>query len=44
VTSAIVGARKPKQIQETLAAGDWKLDSEMIAEIDRALEEHLKIK
>ena len=40
VTSAIVGARRPKQIQETLAAGDWKLDSDTIAEIDRILKVH----
>lgn len=34
VTSAIVGARKPAQIQETLDAGNWKLDSDTIDRIE----------
>lgn len=37
VTSAIVGARRPEQIQETLAAGDWTLDEETIREIENIL-------
>jgi len=34
VTSAIVGARTPEQITSLLAAGDWTLDAETIAEIE----------
>ncbi|MCU0509451.1 MAG: aldo/keto reductase [Anaerolineae bacterium] len=34
VTSAIVGARKPSQINETAAGGDWPLNAEEIAEIE----------
>lgn len=37
VTSAIVGARRPDQIKETIQAGDWKLSTEDIAEIDQLL-------
>ena len=39
VTSAIVGARRPAQIEETVQAGDWELSSEDIAEIDKLLAE-----
>ena len=37
VTSAIVGARKPEQIRQTLPAGDWTLDDETINEIETVL-------
>jgi aryl-alcohol dehydrogenase-like predicted oxidoreductase len=37
VTSAIVGARKPRQIQEMLDAGNWKLSSEDSVEIENIL-------
>jgi aryl-alcohol dehydrogenase-like predicted oxidoreductase len=37
VTAAIVGARRPSQIEETAAAGDWVLSAEDIAEIDALL-------
>ncbi len=37
VTAAIVGARKPKQIQETVAAGDWTLNTDDISDIERIL-------
>lgn len=37
VTSAIVGARKPEQIQETLPAGDWMLDEDTIEKIENIL-------
>jgi aryl-alcohol dehydrogenase-like predicted oxidoreductase len=37
VTAAIVGARRPAQIEETVAAGDWVLSGEDIAEIDALL-------
>ncbi|MGM1048022.1 MAG: aldo/keto reductase [Bacillota bacterium] len=35
ITSAIVGASKPEQLQETLRYSDERLDSEELAEIDR---------
>ncbi|MBE0477947.1 aldo/keto reductase [Candidatus Aerophobetes bacterium] len=38
VTAAIVGARDPSQIEETVQAGDWILSAEDIAAIDRLLE------
>jgi len=37
VTAAIVGARKPAQIQETLPAGDWNLTDKDIAEVETIL-------
>jgi aryl-alcohol dehydrogenase-like predicted oxidoreductase len=37
VTSAIVGARKPSQIEETVAAGDWNLSPEEIAAVEQLL-------
>ena len=37
LTAAIVGARRPDQIEETAAAGDWNLSAEDIAEIDTYL-------
>jgi aryl-alcohol dehydrogenase-like predicted oxidoreductase len=37
VTAAIVGARKPKQIEETVAAGDWMLSHDDIRDIERIL-------
>jgi len=37
VTSAIVGARRPEQIKETIQAGDWNLSAEDIAEIEQLL-------
>jgi aryl-alcohol dehydrogenase-like predicted oxidoreductase len=39
VTAAIVGARRPVQIVETAAAGDWKLSADDIREIDGLLEQ-----
>jgi aryl-alcohol dehydrogenase-like predicted oxidoreductase len=39
VTAAIVGARRPSQIEETAPAGDWVLSEEIIAEIDALLME-----
>jgi aryl-alcohol dehydrogenase-like predicted oxidoreductase len=39
VTAAIVGARRPSQIEETAPAGDWALSAEDIAEIDALLAE-----
>ncbi len=37
VTAAIVGARRPSQIEETVAASDWDLSAEEIAAIDALL-------
>ena len=37
VTAAIVGARKPSQIEETLPAADWQLSPEDLAGIDALL-------
>jgi aryl-alcohol dehydrogenase-like predicted oxidoreductase len=39
VTAAIVGARKPSQIEETVQAGDWVMSTEIIDEIGSLLEE-----
>ena len=39
VTAAIVGARRPSQIEETASAGDWVLSTEAIAEIEVFLTE-----
>jgi aryl-alcohol dehydrogenase-like predicted oxidoreductase len=39
VTAAIVGSRRPSQIEETAPAGDWELSETDIAEIDALLEE-----
>ena len=37
VTAAIVGARRPSQVEETAPAGDWLLSAEDIAEMDTLL-------
>lgn len=37
VTAAIVGARRPDQIEETAPAGDWSLDLETLARIETLL-------
>ena len=39
VTSAIVGARRPEQIEETVRAGDWILESAEIDAIETLLKE-----
>jgi aryl-alcohol dehydrogenase-like predicted oxidoreductase len=39
VTSAIVGARRPDQIAETVQAGDWNLSSDDLEEIEQLLAE-----
>jgi aryl-alcohol dehydrogenase-like predicted oxidoreductase len=38
VTAAIVGARKPYQIEETVQAGEWELSGDEIEEIEKLLE------
>jgi len=40
VTSAIVGARHPAQVEETVAGGDWVLSAEDIRAIDALLSKH----
>jgi aryl-alcohol dehydrogenase-like predicted oxidoreductase len=42
VTSAIVGTRRPDQIEETAPAGDWDLSEADIEAIDNILEEYSK--
>ena len=39
ITAAIVGARKPQQIEETAPASDWNLSKEDIGEIEKLLDE-----
>lgn len=41
VTSAIVGARKPTQIQETLDAGSWTLDEQTLRDVESLLKNGL---
>lgn len=40
VTAAIVGARRPSQIETTARAADWSLSHEEIAEIEQLLQQH----
>ena len=42
VTAAIVGARHPYQIEETIAAGDWVLSGEDIAAVEVLLDKRRK--
>jgi aryl-alcohol dehydrogenase-like predicted oxidoreductase len=42
VTSAIVGARRPSQIEASAPAADWRLDNEMWATIDALLKKRDK--
>lgn len=37
ITAAIVGARRPAQIQQTSRASDWQLDADTLSEIDQLL-------
>jgi aryl-alcohol dehydrogenase-like predicted oxidoreductase len=39
VTAAIVGGRRPAQVDDVVAAADWELSSSDIAEIDTCLAE-----
>jgi aryl-alcohol dehydrogenase-like predicted oxidoreductase len=40
ITSAIVGARNPAQIEQTAPAGDWVLAEQLKGNLDKLLEEH----
>ncbi len=42
LTAAIVGARRPSQIEETVVAGDWVLSKEHIAAIEALLDRRQK--
>lgn len=42
VTSAIVGGRRPSQIDETVRAADWDLAPEIVEEVERLLAERLR--
>jgi aryl-alcohol dehydrogenase-like predicted oxidoreductase len=42
VTAAIVGARTPGQIEQTVEAATWQLSAEDLARIDEILESHTK--
>jgi aryl-alcohol dehydrogenase-like predicted oxidoreductase len=42
MTAAIVGARRPEQIEETASGGDWNLTVDEIEEIERLLAEREK--
>ena len=42
VTAAIVGARRPSQIAETVGASDWNLSKQDIVEIEKLLAERQK--
>ena len=42
VTAAIVGARRPSQIMETVAASDWNLSKKDISEIEKLLAQREK--
>lgn len=39
VTSAIVGARKPSQIEQNTSAADWVLDEQTLADVEELLKE-----
>jgi aryl-alcohol dehydrogenase-like predicted oxidoreductase len=39
VTGAIVGARRPSQIEETVGGAGWKISDEDLAKIDELLDE-----
>lgn len=43
VTAAIVGARKPSQIEETAPAADWNLSASEIAEVDGLLAQYASV-
>jgi aryl-alcohol dehydrogenase-like predicted oxidoreductase len=43
VSAAIVGARRPAQIEQTAPAGDWVLSEEELEVIDRLLDERMEL-
>ncbi len=42
VTSAIVGARRPDQIEETAPAADWELPQQVVEEVEQRLHERVE--
>ncbi len=42
VTSAIVGARRPDQIEETAPAADWELPQQVVEEVEQRLRERVE--
>lgn len=42
VTSAIVGARRPSQIEGTASAADWELPTELVAQVDDLLKRRVE--
>jgi aryl-alcohol dehydrogenase-like predicted oxidoreductase len=42
VTAAIVGARRPSQITETVGAADWNLNKKDVDEIEKLLAQREK--
>ncbi len=42
ITAAIVGARRPSQIEETVGGADWKIEDEDLTQIDQLLEERIE--
>jgi len=42
ITAAIVGARRPSQIEETVASGDWEVSKEDISAIEALLKKRQK--
>jgi aryl-alcohol dehydrogenase-like predicted oxidoreductase len=40
VTAAIVGARKPQQIEQTAPAGDWILEQDVLERVEEILKRH----
>jgi aryl-alcohol dehydrogenase-like predicted oxidoreductase len=40
VTAAIVGARRPKQIEQTAPAGDWVLPEDVLKQVDEILKRY----
>ncbi len=40
VTSAIVGARRPSQIEQTAPAADWTLEAEVLGQVDAILQRY----
>lgn len=40
LSSALAGAKRPSQIEETAAAGEWTLDADLLAKIDEIIRRH----
>jgi len=40
LSSALAGAKRPSQIEETAGAGEWVLDADMLAKIGEIIQRH----